>query len=1695
MSRETRTVYWTIDKAPVSAPVLSRNSMTITGFYGASGTFNVTRTGNGPIYVSSSNTSIAEATVSGTSVTVTSRAAGNAVITVTVGEGDNYQAYTGSDVVCAVNSEVRSPYINLPAQSGTLTYDGTSQTPAWDSNYDSQKMALTVTGQTNAGDYSATFTPNTGYLWADTATYEARTASWTIGKATPGKPVLSRSSLVLNGAPTSSDTFTVTRDGNGTIYAVSSNTNVATVSVSGTTVTVTSVADGTANITVTVGAGTNYFAYTATDVICAVSADISSYILTIPTQRGTLTYDGTEQTPSWDSNYKWTKMTEYVTAQTNAGNNYTATFTPVSGLYVWSDDYTRGARYARWAIGKATPSAPILDYYGVSTYGSYGSTVTVHVTSMDGDGAISAVSSDTSVGTVSVNGNAITITYYKSGEITVTVTVGEGTNYFAYTGNECVINCLANISSITLPAQVSGERLEYIDNTPQQPTWDSNYESFKMTLSITPQINAGDYSATFTPNGSYKWADTGTNEARSVEWTIHRAAPTFTAPTARSGLVYNGSPQTLINAGSSNDGTLYYKLEGGNYSTSVPTYTSANANIKVYYYVEGDSNHTGTTSYSVYGSIGKKPVTITAKAQTITYGNSIATGTGQVTTGTLVVGHTLDSITLTQSTTNATTNGAITPSAAVIKNGNTDVSLNYEVTYNTGKLVINKATPSVTAPTAKSLTYSGTDQYLVNAGSTSGGTMMYSIDNVNWGTSIPKRREATSYTVYYKVVGGDNYEDVAASYVSATINSKSLTITAKDQEIYFGDFIATGVEQITVSGLASGHSVADITLTQSTYNVTTSGNITPSMAFIKNGSEIIASNNYAINYVPGNLTINKTVATVVTAPTAKSDLVYTGHSQELINAGTANGGTMEYSLDGTNYSESIPTRTSATTGITVYYKVVGDSNHSDSSVSTLTAVIDKASFTSTVSISGYTYAGTKSTPTVSDNPGNGTVTYYGRSTASGSATNWNNVTNTTYNAGTRYCYAVISATDNYYGYTTGNTSFTIAKATPVVTAPTAKTLTYNGSSQSLVNAGSTTGGTLYYSLNNSSWSTSIPTGTNQGSYTVYYKVTGGTNYVDVSADSVSVTIGKKALTITAKAQTITYGNSIATGTGQVTTSGLASGDSLNSISLTQSTTNVTTTGTITPSAAVVNNSSSTTVTSNYTITYNTGSLTINKAAPTYTAPTAKSGLVYNGSAQTLINAGAASGGTMYYKLYASGSYSTALPTSTNASTSITVYYYVKGDSNHSDTTEQSITASIARATPSKPALSKTSMTISGVAGSTDTFTATRDGNGTIYATSSNTNVATVNVSGTTVTVTSVSDGTANITVTVGQGTNYNAYTATDAICSVTSVVISLSPNLYGSTTMTTARYNLGATTVGNYALFAGGTTGSTKSGEVFALNTSATASYPTALSTPRSLLRGASIGNYALFAGGANSSDTAVNTVETYTNSLTRSIATGLGYAASTMAAASGDYYAFFAGGLNNSNSVDNVVNAYSSSLSLYNPMYLSESRTGLAAAMAGEYYVVAGGYNSSSSPSAVVDTYSKTLVKSTATSLSAARTGLASASNSQYAMFGGGASGYSRRNTVDCYNSSLTMTTKSLSAARSSLTATTLGEFVLFGGGGSSSVVDAFDASLTRTVITNLSAARQLLAASAVGNYAAFAGGYSSSAASSNVVDIYTLS
>ena len=113
------------------------------------------------------------------------------------------------------------------------------------------------------------------------------------------------------------------------------------------------------------------------------------------------------------------------------------------------------------------------------------------------------------------------------------------------------------------------------------------------------------------------------------------------------------------------------------------------------------------------------------------------------------------------------------------------------------------------------------------------------------------------------------------------------------------------------------------------------------------------------------------------------------------------------------------------------------------------------------------------------------------------------------------------------GYTgTVSAEFTIEKAAITVTAPTAiANLTYTGKAQALVNAGTASAGTLQYKLGaNGAYGTTIPTGTDAGTYEVFYQVVGDANHSDVAeAGPLAVAIVKAGITPTVSITGWTYG--------------------------------------------------------------------------------------------------------------------------------------------------------------------------------------------------------------------------------------------------------------------------------------------------------------------------------------------------------------------------------------------------------------------------------------------------------------------------------------------------------------------------------------------------------------------------------------------
>lgn len=141
-----------------------------------------------------------------------------------------------------------------------------------------------------------------------------------------------------------------------------------------------------------------------------------------------------------------------------------------------------------------------------------------------------------------------------------------------------------------------------------------------------------------------------------------------------------------------------------------------------------------------------------------------------------------------------------------------------------------------------------------------------SAENCNLEES-PKYTNARAYTIYFKVVDNETQADYAGS-VTLTINRKAVEIKVDDVTITYG---VTPAFSYTVTGLLNGDTLSG----EAVY----SGAGTDAGVYDISVSGLSASDNYAVNPVPGTLTINQKSVEVVWS--AKDKYVYSPDGQEM----------------------------------------------------------------------------------------------------------------------------------------------------------------------------------------------------------------------------------------------------------------------------------------------------------------------------------------------------------------------------------------------------------------------------------------------------------------------------------------------------------------------------------------------------------------------------------------------------------------------------------------------------------------------------------------------------------------------------------------------------------------------------------------------------------------------------------------------
>ena len=782
------------------------------------------------------------------------------------------------------------------------------------------------------------------------------------------------------------------------------------------------------------------------------------------------------------------------------------------------------------------------------------------------------------------------------------------------------------------------------------------------TVDYEDNTDAGTASYKITGTGNY----TGTIEG---SFTIGKATISVAHyPSAIENLRDDGFEHALIDAGETdlNIGYFEYKLDDGGWGTSIPK-AIATGTYKVYYRIISDNNNYDNRDFT-------DPITVT-------------------------IGET-SAITITEDMLNSYT-------TSFTYDGQ-EHRPNITLTNNAYDLVL------------------GTDYELSFSGET--------------------QKDAGTYTI--TITGKGQY--YTGSFTKQyTINQANIEISLLDQTIDYnpdGEYSINQTEYDITSGQVFGTDDLDISIVPTT-TIVNAGSYTLTAS--------ITNSNYNATIINATLNIQKIAPNFVNVPSAITGLIYSGQAQTLITEEEVIGGTAEYSLDnGATWSTQLPKGTDAGT-YTVKYRIKGDDNHFDQTIDTVTEItIDKkdlAGANITLTPTSYTYDGTAKEPSTTVKFGtttvasdNYTVTYENNTnagsasvivTAKDNSTNYtgsgtvnftispksiNNVNITFENANPEYTGSEIELVitsikdgetditdilDGHYEATYANNvhagtatitititddinyagsrsvNFTIKKAIPVVNITLAPETTYDGNPYTLVLSGSSTFGNVEYSLTNQEddFSQVFPRATNAGTYYVYYRVQGNDDYISIGIRAVdgNVVIKPKAPEViapTAKSGLVYNGSAqvlVNAGSSEQGHWEYKIGNTLYSEDLPEATN----AGDYTVYYRFVGNG-------NYSdIPEASFEINIAKADPTYTAPTAKPGLVYNGSGQDLINPGTTNGGTLQYYLT---SWSTSIPQATNAAESLTVKYRIVGDSNFNGVDEQQLTVSIAKKVVEKP---------------------------------------------------------------------------------------------------------------------------------------------------------------------------------------------------------------------------------------------------------------------------------------------------------------------------------------------------------------------------------------------------------------------------
>ena len=429
---------------------------------------------------------------------------------------------------------------------------------------------------------------------------------------------------------------------------------------------------------------------------------------------------------------------------------------------------------------------------------------------------------------------------------------------------------------------------------------------------------------------------------------------------------------------------------------------------------------------------------------------------------------------------------------------------------------------------------------------------------------------------------------------------------------------------------------------------------------------------------------------VVTPPTGKIGLVYSGETQDLLDTrGSVDGGTIKYcdTQNGT-YTDAMPMGKDAKT-YEVWYTGVGDDNHNNSTPDKIEVVIGRAQCTLTAPTKEQlTYNGSPQALVSGGNVIGGELQY---STSEDGT--YSTSVPTGEDAGPYEVWYKVVADSNYIDIPATKIDITIDKAKWVITKPKAiPSLVYTGSEQELITEGSVNdSGELQYSLDDEAhYSTDIPKGIENREYKVYFYVEGDNNHYDSTYEAqednyITVSMGKAARgDSTPSMDSYTYDQKEALPTPSISPNP-SDKEAYQTVTFYYNTVEGNSGGTEWKDITAITLDEGTyyiyakvEATTHYQeYTTAPSMFTVNKGeSKVASVPKAIAPIYYTGEAQPLIEAGIAIGGDLLYSLDGT-SYSSDIPTAKDNG-EYTIYYKVIGDKNHNDTAAESLKVSITR---------------------------------------------------------------------------------------------------------------------------------------------------------------------------------------------------------------------------------------------------------------------------------------------------------------------------------------------------------------------------------------------------------------------------------